>query len=244
MLASTSTSTLLYGKDAVSVDFDSMASGSATEGVLNSNTTGGTWATNTYTGGGQTLVHTIEDDNGGSEKALFSNFPANSDNPSEMWTARINLDTAIDIDKTGFGIDFEVGTRMGTGFSKPVTWRLIEGTTELLKITVNNGTLSVNGNNEGSIGSGSDTSAVGSSWDSTDDYVWNIDIDVDNSGNVDLVFHGTTATQNVSTSMVSTANFDRFECLMDPDNWKGQGIYLSNFVVTTPDPNGSVFRFH
>ena len=80
-------STFVYGKENVNVDFDSMASGSATEGVLNANTTGGTWATNSYSGGGQVLVHTIENDGGGSEKALFSNFPASSANPSEMWAS-------------------------------------------------------------------------------------------------------------------------------------------------------------
>ena len=226
----------------LSVDFDSLSAGGVTEATLDSATTGGTWATNTYSGGGQVLEHTIENDGGaGSEKALFSNFPGTggADNPASMWVHRVDLDTALDIDVTGFTFEFEVAQRAGTGFSRPVTWSLNDGSTQVLRVQVSGSTLYVNGNNEGTV-DGNPNGGVGS-WDSSNTYVWLVEGSSDASGNVDLTFHGTTATQTVSVAISSTADINRFEGIMDADQWNGHGLYLNYLTLSYTKQPAAIF---
>ena len=211
------------------VDFDLMTAGATAEPALDAATTGGTWELNSYSSGGQSLAHSIENDGGGlGDKAFFSSFPASSAEPPLFWAARIDLDSPVDVDVDlaagDLQITFETAQSTGTGYTRDVFWRVFDGTTLLTEIKVDDANVWLGGTNLGGLGIGPNTGL--GSWDSTSSLVWTVSITIDSAGNLDLDFAGITG----STTISPTANITRLETALNPDRWNGQGVYLNDIT--------------
>jgi hypothetical protein len=229
--ASTAKATVL------SVDFDSLTAGtidttnttSPTLNELNAATTGGTWDLNPDS----VVTHEIQSDAGGQgDKAFLSRAS------SAQWGAGIDLDNAVDISEmtSDLVINFTTATRDSTGYTRDTHWYLFDGTTELVDIEMDDGYVWLNGSNLGLLSGHADTVSV-LPWDSTDQWVYSVLITIDNAGGLDLEMstnESTPTTVSGSTTIPSTADFDRIEMEWDHASSK-MGVYFGEIEII-PEP--------
>ena len=229
LVAITLAATTANAATVLQVDFDSLTPGAVTAGTLDGVTTGGSWVLNT-----DDATHSIEDDTSAfDDYAYLSTATA-----ANEWGAQVVLDTPVDIDvdlSTGdLMIDFETATLNSTGFSRDAFWRFYDGVTLLATIEMDDGTVFLNASNLGSLTGSADANRV-KPWDSTSAQVFTVDIDIDSSGNFDLIMSrdGGSSSVSGSTTISSTANFDRIET-----GWANiggpMGVYLNDITIETP----------
>ncbi len=211
------------------VDFDAMTPGATTEAALDAATTGGTWTLSTD----PNFTHTIASDGGGQGDRAFLSTHADV-NVGVQRAARIDLDTPVDVDvdlaSGDLEITFETAALKGTGYERNLHYyHLYAGTTELLRMTVDDGNITTHGAS-GTVGLGSLTPHTASvnPWNSTSANVWSVELSVDSTGSVDITWTDGDSSVSGTNSILSTATIDSFELGVDPDQWEGQGVYLND----------------
>lgn len=212
----------------LSVDFDSLATGEidgggSTLAQLNEATTGGSWS---LEGG---VTHEIQADSNGTEDQGFLSGPASAGSAG----ATVILSSAIDVDGlvSNVVITFTSGYTKGTGFTRDAFWKLMGGSTDLVTIEIDDGTVYANTSNIGSLHGGSDGESIGTTWNTASSYLLDFEITIDNAGNVDVSVsdHGPGAnTVSGSTSFNPADDFDRIQT-----SWAHgpMGIYFGEILI-------------
>ena len=216
------------------VDFDSMPTGvvdtvgstSPTLAEVNAATFGGSWDFSYATG-----VPYIRHDLGGAgDQALDVRSGSGSGT-----AAGLDFDTPIIPHKISSAdpavIAFETSQRNGTGYERDSYWRLYSDTTLLFTLTLDDGTIKLNGAGFGSMGVGPNTGLA--NWDSTSPLVWPVSFSIYPDGQLDIVFGGAETNTTIST----TATVDRLEIAWKNTN---NGIYLNDITITDPAPQGTL----
>ena len=187
---------------------------------------GGSWDFNTAVG----VPYIREDGGGQGDQALEVSTGTTSATP-----AGLDFDTPIIPHKISSAdpaiIAFDTSQRTGTGYSRDVHWRLYSDTDLLFTLTMDDGSIKLNGSTFGNLGVGPNTGL--GTWDSTSDLIWPVSFSIYPDGHLHIDFDGHTNSVSISTA----ATVDRLEIA-----WANgpNGIYLNDITVTDPAPQGTM----